>query len=641
MKFRTHYAQLSVTAKILVPWLGIFLGMWTVGTFGFGYFSTKRLEQNAIRATEELSSVVVEDFQQKKELQLLRSRWVADRSDVSAAVAAKDTSDLLKILLPIQASLDLDLIKLVDRQGSVLADIRREEIVSAKLRDEVAVRAASNGLILFDVIAAEGDATPLLAGLTSVKSSEKVLGGVIVGIAIDDRLLNRVRAKIHHHLVALSDSQVKASTLPDAKNYPWQPPKLNALPVRVTIGDHGYIAKSVAISGISGTSTQLVLLDSTDSLERSERSLWLGIGLFCTMGSAIATVLGIHVARWIVRPIVDLTNATQMLASGDLQTRIQITSEDEIGILARGFNLMVAQLAQRDRQIQRQMQQLAQTLEQLKITQIQMIAQEKLASLGTLTAGIAHEIRNPLNFINNFAELSLDLVRELGEELEVNQERLEPEAIAYLEELLQDLQGNATKIHHHGNRAESIVRNMLLHSRGGSGQWSETNLNALLEEAANLAYHGMRANDSSFNVTLRKDYDKTIGKIRIVPQEISRVFLNIISNGCYAVGEKRRKLGDDFSPQIALTTRNLGEKVEIRIRDNGLGMSPEVREKIFNPFFTTKPAGEGTGLGLSLSYDIIVQQHQGQLDVISEPGSYAEFIIMLPKKDDRPSTRLS
>jgi signal transduction histidine kinase len=196
---------------------------------------------------------------------------------------------------------------------------------------------------------------------------------------------------------------------------------------------------------------------------------------------------------------------------------------------------------------------------------------------------------------------------------------------------LQDLQGNATKIHHHGNRAENIVRNMLLHSRGETGQWMETDLKTLLEEAANLAYHGMRAKDSSFNVTFTKDYDPTLGSIWIVPQEISQVLLNIISNGCYAVREKQRKLGDGFSPQIDLTTRNWGEKVEIRIRDNGMGMSPEVREKIFNPFFTTKPAGEGTGLGLSLSYDIIVQQHQGRLEVESEPGSYAEFIITFPK----------
>lgn len=298
---RTHYAKLSVAAKILVPWLGVFLGMWTLGTLGFGYFFTKRLEQNAISATEELSSVVVEDFKQKKELQLLRARWVADRSDVSAAVFAKDRRDLLKILLPIQASLELDLIKLVDRHGAVLADLRRENIAQTKFRDELAVRGASNGLVLFDAIAAEGEATTLLVGLTSIKSSEKILGGVIVGIVIDDSLLERVRAKTRPHFVAFSHSQVMASTLPDAKHYPWQPPNLNSPPVRVTIADRGYIAKSVAISGVSGTSNQLVLLNPTEPLERAERNLWLGIGLFCVTGAAVASALGVQMAGWIVR----------------------------------------------------------------------------------------------------------------------------------------------------------------------------------------------------------------------------------------------------------------------------------------------------------------------------------------------------
>jgi signal transduction histidine kinase len=360
------------------------------------------------------------------------------------------------------------------------------------------------------------------------------------------------------------------------------------------------------------------------------------IAISTILSVAIATLLAIFTSREISRPIQALTRVVRRTTDeSNFDLQASVNSTDEVRILATSFNKLIQRVKQLLAAQKERTTQLQQTLEQLKITQTQMIAQEKLASLGTLTAGIAHEIRNPLNFVNNFSELSIELIQELSEELEGQKSRLEPEAIAYCEEILSDLESNAKKIHHHGNRAESIVQNMLLHSRGGKGQWTQSDLNAILEEAVNLAYHGMRAKDPSFNVTFAKDYDETINPIVIVPQAISRVFLNIISNGCYAVREKQQKLGEGFSPKIDLTTRNFGEKVEIRIRDNGLGMSSEVREKIFNHFFTTKPTGEGTGLGLSLSYEIIVKQHQGELDVISEPGNYAEFILVLPNQVDK------
>jgi signal transduction histidine kinase len=360
------------------------------------------------------------------------------------------------------------------------------------------------------------------------------------------------------------------------------------------------------------------------------------IAISVILSVAIATLLAIFTSREISHPIQALTRVVRRTTDeSNFDLQASVNSTDEVEILATSFNKLIRRVKQLLVAQKERTTQLQETLEQLKITQTQMIAQEKLASLGTLTAGIAHEIRNPLNFVNNFSELSIELIQELSEELEGQKSRLEPEAIAYFEEILSDLESNAKKIHHHGNRAESIVQNMLLHSRGGKGQWTQSDLNAILEEAVNLAYHGMRAKDPSFNVTFAKDYDETINPIVIVPQAISRVFLNIISNGCYAVRDKQQKLGESFSPKIDLTTRNLGEKVEIRIRDNGLGMSSEVREKIFNHFFTTKPTGEGTGLGLSLSYEIIVKQHQGQLDVISEPGSYAEFTIVLPNQVDK------
>ncbi|GBF79610.1 trifunctional serine/threonine-protein kinase/ATP-binding protein/sensor histidine kinase [Aphanothece sacrum] len=270
-------------------------------------------------------------------------------------------------------------------------------------------------------------------------------------------------------------------------------------------------------------------------------------------------------------------------------------------------------------------------LEKLKTTQAQIIAQEKLASLGALTAGIAHEIKNPLNFVNNFSELSVELTQELIEELDNHQDKFDSETQEYIEEILHDLQQNAKKINEHGKRADKIVWGMLMHSRGKAGQRQLTDINALLAESVNLAYHGMRVKHASFNITLETHYDEAIKSLYIVPQDISRVLLNIINNACYAVHEKQQLLGQEFIPSLLVTTQNLEAQIEIRIRDNGMGMSQEVVDKIFNPFFTTKPTGEGTGLGLSISHDIIVQGHQGQIKVNTEVNSYTELIIILPK----------
>lgn len=278
---------------------------------------------------------------------------------------------------------------------------------------------------------------------------------------------------------------------------------------------------------------------------------------------------------------------------------------------------------------------LTETHEHLKATQQQLVMQEKLASLGALTAGIAHEIRNPLNFVNNFAALAMGLVKELEEELAANQDKNIADLREKIETLLVDLKQLTEKINHHGKRADSIVKSMIQHARSSSGQREPADINQLLDEAVNLVYHGLRANDASFNISIEKEYDESIGKLSVVPQDISRVFLNIINNACYAAVEKQKANSKTqmagFSPTLSLSTKRLNDKIEIRIRDNGNGIPLAIREKIFNPFFTTKPTGQGTGLGLSISYDIIVQQHKGEIKVETEEGKFTEFVVRLPR----------
>ena len=276
---------------------------------------------------------------------------------------------------------------------------------------------------------------------------------------------------------------------------------------------------------------------------------------------------------------------------------------------------------------------LTQSLEELRTAQDRLVQTEKLASLGQLTAGIAHEIKNPLNFVNNFSALSAELTDELND-------TLKPAALTdkmreEVDELTEMLKENLEKVVQHGKRANSIVKNMLLHSREGSGEHRPADINALLDESLNLAYHGARAEKGEFNITLQRDFDADAGTIELFPQEITRAFLNLIANGVYAATRRKTEEKEPgFEPTLRATTKNLGTTVEIRIRDNGTGIPTDVQEKMFNPFFTTKPAGEGTGLGLSMTHDIIVKQHGGKIDVETKPGQFTEFKIVLPRTNN-------
>jgi two-component system NtrC family sensor kinase len=280
-------------------------------------------------------------------------------------------------------------------------------------------------------------------------------------------------------------------------------------------------------------------------------------------------------------------------------------------------------------QVNERTRELSLSLENLRAAKDRLVQTEKLASLGQLTAGIAHEIKNPLNFVNNFSSLSAELIDELNDALKPA--ALDDKVREEIDELTQMLKGNLEKVVQHGKRADSIVKNMLLHSREGSGEHRLADINAIVEESLNLAYHGARAERPGFNVTLQRDLDPAAGMIHLYPQEITRVFLNLISNGFYATTKRKEAGSEGFEPTLRATTKDLGNEVEIRIRDNGNGIPQDVREKIFNPFFTTKPAGEGTGLGLSMSHDIVVKQHGGRIDVDTIPGAFTEFIITLPR----------
>jgi signal transduction histidine kinase len=286
-------------------------------------------------------------------------------------------------------------------------------------------------------------------------------------------------------------------------------------------------------------------------------------------------------------------------------------------------------VGERTAELRKQKEQVETTLNELRSTQAQLIQSEKMASLGELTAGIAHEIQNPLNFVNNFSEVNAELIDEMKEAIDKGN-------IEQVKAIADDIKDNQKKINHHGKRADAIVKGMLQHSRNSSVEKEITDINALTDEYLRLAYHGLRAKNKSFNATLHTNFDENIGKINIIPQDVGRAILNLFTNAFYSVSEKKKRIENNYEPVVAISTSLIAAaagknaKVEIKVKDNGLGVPQKVVDKIFQPFFTTKPTGEGTGLGLSLSYDIITKGHSGEMKVETKEGEFAEFTILLP-----------
>lgn len=309
----------------------------------------------------------------------------------------------------------------------------------------------------------------------------------------------------------------------------------------------------------------------------------------------------------------------ERIISKEQERQLRSTAEQKIQL-----EMLVAE---RTSEILNQKEELQHALDHLRSTQEQLIQQEKLASLGQLTAGIAHEIKNPLNFVNNFSELSVDFLQEIGEEMPKIADSPEKENIL---DLLENVKSNLEKIRHHGSRADSIVKSMLMHSRGGTGSMEPTDLNALIREYSNLAFHGMRANPNPINVEIQLALDETLPKVTLNAEDFSRVILNLVKNAFDAMRDKINVSGNEYHAKIQIRTKELGDEVLIEVEDNGPGVPEQIRDKLLMPFFTTKKGTEGTGLGLSITHDII-KSHEGTLDIISEEGKFTIFRILIPK----------
>ena len=360
--------------------------------------------------------------------------------------------------------------------------------------------------------------------------------------------------------------------------------------------------------------------------------------LLTILSVAGAVLIGwLFVGRYLVRRLVGLAVSMRDMAGGDLEAPVTVSGNDEVTDMANALEVfrryalevqrlnLVEKLAQ---ELDAKNKDLEHALERLHRAQEQIVAEEKLASLGQLTAGVAHEIKNPLNFVNNFTEVSVELIDEIGEILEESGDK-DSEAVEEINEILDDLRTNLGKVREHSSRADGIVHSMLEHSRAEAGDWRETDLNALLKQYRDLAYHAMRAENTDFNLKMQESLDEGIGMLEVVPQDLSRAFLNILTNACQAIDEKRVALDGDYEPELEIGSRRLDDGFEFWVRDNGPGIPEDIRQRMFEPFVTTKDTGKGTGLGLSLTADIVTR-HGGSIDVESEVGEFTRFCIRLP-----------
>ncbi len=374
---------------------------------------------------------------------------------------------------------------------------------------------------------------------------------------------------------------------------------------------------------------------ATQSAAQTGRLL---LGVLNVLSISAALLLGwLFVGRYMIRRLVGLATAMRSMAGGDLEVPVEVKGNDEVTDMANALEVfrryalevqrlnLVEKLA---KELDTKNQTLEQTLEHLEQAQEQIVAEQKLASLGQLTAGVAHEIKNPLNFVSNFSEVSAELVDEIEEVME-EAKTGEVELSEEIVPILSDLKLNLQKVKEHSLRADGIVRSMLEHSRGGPGDWRETDLNALLKQYVDLSYHAVRAQNANFNMTLTQDLDPAMGMLEVVPQDIGRVFLNLVTNACQALDEKRQTADGNFAPELRIASRRLADHVEFDIRDNGTGIPEELRERIFEPFVTTKKPGEGTGLGLSLITDILTR-HGGSIHLDTEEGVFTEMRVILP-----------
>ncbi|WP_334899315.1 sensor histidine kinase [Nostoc sp.] len=655
------FRGLRLSQKIVLPLLAVCLSVFMLGLVVLGQWFTDSLNQNFSQQIGSFSERVYQDFQHEQQTLETEIELIANRDMLNQAVKQRNQGLLLQILLPLKSVLKLDWIKVIDTQGNVLIDLRNNSLSQAKFLDKIVTSTASRGAHLVDLVDVDGKQQVLQVVTNGIKSSAGLLGGIIIGNLVDDTLLQQIAAGSSKHLIVQRQNRVVAATLLASKSGTWQFPEPDLPARRITIDNKNYLAKSIVFTGASQSLTTTVLY-SISLLEVAQYKLWEHLGLLFLLGSSILAVTGFLIARTITRPLKAVTQVAQRVTQeSNFDLQAPVTTEDEVGILAIAFNQLIQQvkrllaeqyeanqklevysqtleekIEERTQALRQKNIVLKQTLQELRLTQSQLIQKEKMSSLGQLVAGIAHEINNPVNFIYGNLKHTDDYTQQLlcllqlyqkhypYPELEIQNAKEE----ADIEYLTEDLPKMLTSMKIGASRIREIVLSLRIFSRLDEAEFKTADIHEGIESTLLILQYRLKSQSHRPQITVIKDYGE-IPKIQCFAGQLNQVFMNILANAIDALEEAFQN-GICPEPIIRISSAQVNENIVIHIADNGTGIPEAIQSHLFDPFFTTKPVGKGTGMGLSISYQIITEKHGGSLQCVSLPGQGAEFIITIP-----------
>jgi signal transduction histidine kinase/HAMP domain-containing protein len=681
VKLQASYSKLALSQRIIMPFLLVFFSIMVLAIINFAYWFSSGLEQQISSYLENSTLAVSQAIDKEKQFLHSWTRLIAEREDVRAAIKQNDTQKLVNILISQKTTLNLDLLKVVNQNGIALLNLKQPTLDESFLEDRKSISLALSGLFPSDVIrvSQQGQIKSLLVGVAPIRDNEEIIGAIELGTVIKQQLFQHVDPMKGEHVVAfktlkatvsdkVSLSCVYAKTIPDACNTNWQPPSVADVPQRSIIAGEDYLAKSFAIADLSHTSLTVTVLKSLSPLNKTLQFLWLKLWGFFIFGALITIFIGKRIARRISDPLLLVTQVAQKVTKeSNFELQVPVTSHDEVGILASSLNSLIRKVAgytqeleqarltlekrvqERTQQILHKNQELnlaydrlSEALNELRQTQAQLIQKEKMSSLGSMVAGVAHEINNPISFIYGNIEYAKNYIEELQRLLLLYQQEY-PQPTPVIQNLLEEIDflfitNDLTKLMSSMKVGAQRIRDIILSLRNFS-RLDEADIKLVdvhegIESTLLLVNHQFKD-----EIEVIKKYS-VLPSVECYPAQLNQVFINILNNAIDALKglfinnfssiqkEEKRTCQIEISTEN-VTINNSVEGICIKIKDNGLGIEPKFQNKIFDPFFTTKEVGKGSGLGLWISYQII-QKHKGKIEVDSALGEGTTFTITLP-----------